>query len=472
VNPATEVQPRQQATLALPALAPASTPVELSEANKRSAGNFEIFWMRIYQLGLSIVDQGFSVGGMFLANVALARTQSKEEYGVFALMYSVFTFLSGLHNAAVLEAYTIYGSGRYYRQFPSYARFLWLSNARICLGLTATVTSFWALLVWLAPQYASPTLLGLALACGILLTASFVRRTFYMQQRPELAARFSTLFFFLDAGLLLLLFRTGKLNGFGAFASAAFAWSAAGLIVTRELPGRAKSEDFLEVEPAYWAEHWKYSRWVLFTALVFQFLTQGYYWLAAGFLSVKEAGELRALNNLLMPLDQVSSAVSLLLLPVLSRRFVSQRLAGLAPLWKRYCLGWLLVTSCFAVAVLWYGKSVMHVVYAGRFDDVASLLVALAFLPVILGVGNTMNAALKAMEKPQAVFCAYVASGSATLLIGIPLIVHLGIRGAAYGMLASAAVYTATLGIAFLSYVWIEPKTSPREVRNMEVLLP
>src|ERR1700758_3079896 len=62
------------------------------------------------QLSYSIFDQGFSVGGMFLANIALARTQSKQEYGVFALPYSVFTFLSGLHNAAVLEAYTIYGS--------------------------------------------------------------------------------------------------------------------------------------------------------------------------------------------------------------------------------------------------------------------------------------------------------------------------------------------------------------------------
>ncbi|MGA9814780.1 MAG: hypothetical protein WBQ64_18495, partial [Terriglobales bacterium] len=47
----------------------------------------------------SIADQGFAVGGMFLANVALARVRSKEEYGAFALCYSVFTFLAGLHNA-------------------------------------------------------------------------------------------------------------------------------------------------------------------------------------------------------------------------------------------------------------------------------------------------------------------------------------------------------------------------------------
>src|SRR6266478_3216239 len=69
-------------------------------------------WPRVRQAGYSIADQALAVGGMFLANVALARTQSKEEYGFFALSYSVFTFLTGLYDAVILETYTVYGSGR------------------------------------------------------------------------------------------------------------------------------------------------------------------------------------------------------------------------------------------------------------------------------------------------------------------------------------------------------------------------
>jgi O-antigen/teichoic acid export membrane protein len=97
---------------------------------------------------------------------------------------------------------------------------------------------------------------------------------------------------------------------------------------------------------------------------------------------------------------------------------------------------------------------VMHVVYAGRFDDIASLLGILALVPVVMGVGNTMNVALKSMEKPNAVFYAYVASGAATFLLGLPLLIHFGLRGAVYGMLASGAVYTIALGIAFFSIVY------------------
>src|SRR5579872_5247178 len=72
---------------------------------------------RVKPLAYSLADQALAVGGGFLANVALARTQTKEAYGMFALSYSVYLFLSSLHNAAILEPYTVYGSGRYRERF-------------------------------------------------------------------------------------------------------------------------------------------------------------------------------------------------------------------------------------------------------------------------------------------------------------------------------------------------------------------
>src|SRR5882762_10157803 len=114
---------------------------------------------RMRQIGFSIADQALAVGGMFLANVALARTQSKEEYGIFALSYSVFTFLAGLHNGAILETYTVYGSGRYNSRFPEYASLLWRSNAWLGLAISATLSLIWGVLAWSKPALASPTIL-------------------------------------------------------------------------------------------------------------------------------------------------------------------------------------------------------------------------------------------------------------------------------------------------------------------------
>ncbi len=107
----------------------------------------------------------------------------------------------------------------------------------------------------------------------------------------------------------------------------------------------------------------------------------------------------------------------------------------------------------FAGFVSVFARPVMHVLYHGKFDDVAPLVRSLAFLPVVTGIGHTVNGALKASEKPNLVFYAYALSGSATFLLGVPLVIHFGLRGAVYGMLVSGATYTAALLVGFSGIV-------------------
>ena len=96
----------------------------------------------------------------------------------------------------------------------------------------------------------------------------------------------------------------------------------------------------------------------------------------------------------------------------------------------------------------------MHWLYNGKFDDLAPLLYLLAYLPLLMGIGNTINDALKAAEKPKLVFYAYLCSGTATLLGGIPLVIRLGLTGAVYGLLLSAGVYTGALALGFFLIVY------------------
>jgi O-antigen/teichoic acid export membrane protein len=413
-------------------------------------------WWRVKQFSLSTVDQALSVGGMFLLNVALARVNTKEEYGVFALSYSVLTFLMGLHNAVILEPYTVYGSGRHRDQLSDYAALLWRANWRLGLAFTGLGVLVWRILFWADRPLASLPLLGMAITCSALTTAAFVRRSFYIRRRPDLAAKFSLIFFLSCAVLLYLSIRAGILDGFYAFMIAALAWIAAGVFLFRELPERAAHRNFMASEPGYWSEHWKYARWVFVTAFVFQLTAQGYYWLTAGLLSVKDVGNLRALQNVVTPIDQLFTAANLLILPAMCSRFAAAHVAGLVKVWKSYCAGWLLATLSFAGLVNIVGRPVMHGLYGGKFDDVSSLLGILAFLPVVVGIGHTINSALKAAEKPNLVFYAYVFGGATTFLLGIPLVIRFGLRGAVYGMLLSGATYTCALALG-LSQVMRSP---------------
>jgi len=441
----------------------ASDAVALEQPPAQAADRSGVWYgSQLGKLGYSLADQAFAVGGMFVVNIALARVRSKEEYGIFALSYSVFTFLSGLHNAAILEAYTIYGSGRYYQRFAGYGRLLWRSNAWLVAGLSVFLLATWQSLRWLHPAFASPALLGMALTCGVLLTASLVRRTFYMRRRPDLAVRFSAAFFASCMLLLALAIREDMLNSLSAFLIVALAWGMAALFVLPEHPGRfgsADETDFLLQEPDYWSEHWKYSRWVLVTALVFQFTTQAYFWVVAGFLSVRNVAELRAMYNLALPVDQIFGAITLLVLPQMALQFAAQEFGQLRHSWRQCSLMFLGISSAFALVVGLGSLPLLHVVYGGKFDSVAPLLRWYVLLPVVMGLGNAANAALKAIEKPQAVFYAYLTSGAATFAVGVPLVVYLGLRGAVYGMLLSGASYAAVLAVSFhrFSRLKVEP---------------
>jgi O-antigen/teichoic acid export membrane protein len=404
---------------------------------------------KIAMIGYSFADQAFAVGGGFLANVALARTQSKEEYGLFALWYSVFTFLSGLHNAAILQPYTVYASGRYRDNFSEYLRLMVRSNAVLSAALTGLLLVCCLVFHWVRPEWLSPALLGLAIAVGFLLSGLFLRRAFYVQQRPDLAAKSSFVFFLVLLTGLWLAGRAQKLDSFTVFVLMAAGWTVACLLFGRKLQFGKPAQSFGKIVPGHWGEHWNYAKWILATAFVFQLTTQGYYWLLGGFLSAREVGELRAMYILVGPVDQVFIAISYLIVPALAAHYASHRMKSFLSLWRRFTLATILGTGLFALVVRITGRFVVHLLYGGKYDDLTPYFYALGFLPLIMWIGTTMAQAFYGAEKPKFVFWAYVGSGAATICLGIPLVTHFGLWGAVYGMLLSSAAYTIVLAATF-----------------------
>ncbi len=405
---------------------------------------------------------------MFLLNVMLARTLPKAEYGIFVLSYSIFTFLGGLHNAALLEPYTVYGAGRYHSSFRQYLRAMLASNVVICGGLTALLLAGLGIAHWAKPDLALSTMFGLSLGLGVMLTAGFVRRTFYIEQRPRLAACTALLFFAVLAFGVWWSVHAGWLSGFSVFLIVALSWMIAWLVTARDLIRRPLGPSFLSTHPQYWREHWQYTRWVLATCLVFQLSSQGYYWLVAGYVSTREVADLRAMYMLVSPVEQLFVAFSYLMLPRMALHFALGRTGEFLKVWKRYC--WLVViaTTGMAIMVRLFGRPIVHRLYAGKYDSSIHLLFLCSLVPILTLVGNTMNDGLKAAERPKMVFYAYCVSGAATFMVGIPLVKYFGVIGAAYGMLVSAGAFAATLALPFVTLI----QQSPRFAASPDITVP
>jgi O-antigen/teichoic acid export membrane protein len=82
---------------------------------------------------------------------------------------------------------------------------------------------------------------------------------------------------------------------------------------------------------------------------------------------------------------------------------------------------------------------------------------------LLVGTGNTMAQALNAAEKPKLVFYGFLSSGVATFVLGIPLVIHFGLRGAVYGLLLSGITFSVAIGIGFLFTVYkgAQKQTTP-----------
>jgi O-antigen/teichoic acid export membrane protein len=296
----------------------------------------------------------------------------------------------------------------------------------------------------------SRALSGLALTVGVLLSGHLLRRVFYLQRQAALAARSSLVFFITVACGLWLTAKTHRLDGFTVFLILAAGWITASVVFGRKLVLGEPTQHFVQLEPDYWREHWNYTKWVLATAVVFQFTTQGYYWLLAGFLSAREVADLRAMYLVVTPMDQIFIALGYVIIPALSANYAAKNAGRFLLLWKRLALAMVAGTGVFALAVRVLGKPLMHILYAAKYDGLASFLFVLALLPLFMGIGAATSSALIASENPKLVFFAYVCSGAATFLGGIPLVKHFGLWGAVYGMLLSGATYAAALTLIFV----------------------
>src|SRR5207237_7130533 len=67
--------------------------------------------------------------------------------------------------------------------------------------------------------------------------------------------------------------------------------------------------------------HWAYGKWVVATAAGYWLTTAAYYLFVGVLLPLERVAELRALQNLSMPINQFMAAQTNLMLPVASARF-------------------------------------------------------------------------------------------------------------------------------------------------------
>ena len=320
----------------------------------------------------------------------MARWLTPEEYGGFALAFSVFLLLAMAHSALLVEPALVFGPGRYGTRQRWYLQRLVLGHAAVTTG-TAVPLSIATFVAWTIglPTTTAVSLGSLFLASPFILFSGLMRRACYMRSNPRLAASGGLLYLILVLGAVLVLRTASALNPVSAFAVQGLCGALSGTWLAHRLGvplKTAEGEPSAEIVRA----HWQYGRWALASGVLMWLPANIYFVILPAWQSLAATATLKAAGNLVTPILHANGALATLLLPALVRRRDNprefRRAAGIA-------LG--AFTAGGFAYWLFIGLAGQHVsrwLYGGQYAFEPAWLWLLGALPLSAGAGLVFGA--------------------------------------------------------------------------------
>lgn len=384
-------------------------------------------------------------GSNFALNILLARWLTLQEYGAFSTAFAVFLLVGSIHTATLVEPMLVFGPGKYKDRLPEYMGALVYGHVVFAaMGSVALLLASLGFALWGQTALAT-VLLALALAEPFILLLWLMRRACYVRLEPHLAVSGGAWYMLLMLAGAYVVYRGGWLStstalGVMAISSLAVSlWLAVRLRV--EWPSMKKgglARDSLN-------NHWSYGRWSVANKGLSWVPHNIFYLLLPVWGGLEASASFKALMNLLMPMLQANSALSVLLLPTLVRardnsNFGSSVRMALVPFVLAPVLYWVLLGV--------FHSPIVSLLYDGQYTQYANLFWLLGLVPIVAGIKEVMSQSLRALERPDWLFWAYAFSAVVAGTLGAWSVYVWGIVGAGVGLVftqGTAAVLVTVL---------------------------
>jgi len=389
--------------------------------------------------GLALLDQGVFSGSNFVMSILLARWMPAEEYGAYAVAFAVFLFLLNFHQALLLEPMLVFGSSLYRTCLRGYMKALLLAHLAmsaamvIGLGVAAGVT------VKLGHEGSLPgALLGIAFAAPTVLLFWLTKRTFYLKLSPAPSAAAAVLYCILTMGGLAALYKySHQLSPLAAFLLMGFGGLGASFVLLVYLNMRLPRVEDSPSLADTWLKHWRYGRWALGANAMMWVPINAFYPILSRFSGMARAGELKALMNFAAPMLQACAALHTLMLPYAARVLAQRGSDGVSIILRRMTFLCVACAIPYWVVLLAFRGPAFHLLYSGRYTEVAYLLPVVALASVAGSAFFGPSIVLRSLEAPSLVFAAVSVSSCVAVAIGVPLTWAFGLSGAVWSIALS-----------------------------------
>ena len=392
----------------------------------------------------AVMDHGLVATSNFILNILLARWLIPVEYGAFSVAYTIFLFLSTFHSGMLSEPMLVFGPGKYKCRTRAYLRVLLLGNW--IFGIIIGTIFFLAYLAFL--RFTSspliPAFLGLAIASPFILFQWLMRRACYINLKPQLAAVAGALYMTVLLAGAFSLFHYKLLGPITALFIMAFANLLSGLWLFFKLGVHHDIYNDNDLISGVLNDHWRYGRWAIGTAALAWIPGNVFILFLPIWWGLEASAAYKALLNMLLPMLHVITALGSILLPFLVGR------RGLKDFWRldsRFSIIFIFGTTVYWMLLGTFGEFIMKYLYSGNYLEYVHLLWLTGIIPIMGAFVAISMVSLQALELPNMIFRAYLASSGVTLTIGLLFILTWGVRGAMIGWLVSYTVAATTMNI-------------------------
>ncbi len=384
--------------------------------------------------GLAIVDQALISGSNFAISILLARWLGAEQYGAYAVAFGIFVLLSLVYQALVLEPMAVFGGSSYRNCLRGYLNTLLRIHVVISVSLCTVLGISAFVLHGMAQQGGlAGALAGVTIASPCVLVFWLARRMFYLELSPAEAAGGSLLYCALILSALFIAFHRGLLSPFTAFLFIALGAFVTSLVLWIRLRSQLRKGDPGPALGEAWSRHWGYGKWALASSIAGWIPAYIYYPLVSSFHGMAASGQLKALMNLTLPLEQTKAALSMLFLPYAARVAARKDGTGAAALTAQMTGLAFAGGLIYWALILPFPKQVFHLMYSSKYTEVIHLLPLVAIGSVVWSAAYGPAIALRGMESPDLVFKAFAIATLGSLVVGIPATWYFGLKGAIWG---------------------------------------
>jgi O-antigen/teichoic acid export membrane protein len=416
--------------------------------------------------GLTVIDQGLISGSNFLISVLLARWLTAEQYGSYAVAFGFFVLLSLVYQSLVLEPMSVFGGSTYRNNLRGYfASLLWIH-----VNLSLAIFLVFGATVGISRLFGSAAgmpgaLAGVTIASPCVLFFWLARRSFYLELSPNQAVLGAFVYSGFVLGALWIFYRHNWLSPFTAFVLIAIGSLGTGSFLMLRLRLALRPKGPSPPTRTIWRQHWSYGGWALMGCFASWVPAYIFYPILGSFGTMAQSGQLKALMNLTLPLEQTKAALSMLLLPYAAAVQDAKDDGS-----RARTLSLRMTVLGFGMAIVYWAliipldKPLFRLLYSGRYMEVAHQIPLVAVGSIFWSAAYGPALALRGMKSPASVFAAYSFAAVASLAIGVPATWAFGLTGGIWGNnIADIASFAA---VSFLLYRKLTANAKPASEAN------